>query len=185
MIFFKLFSAAVLQTWGSCQIRKNCGCACAGNARNVFPATAGKWSRHASGHVRGARAVMHAGSLTSGFPWGRRWGKTSRHSPRMHNTQFYVSGKWSMGTLHVRLNESIIQTYRCNSHKILNVMGTSVTCQNNWQYNYNGLNRTQPPSYFMDYDVGAFVCRYFIKFRWCKDTLRINISFIMIHLPCR
>ena len=29
----------------------NCGCVCAGNARNVFPISAGKWSRHASRHV--------------------------------------------------------------------------------------------------------------------------------------
>ena len=39
---------------------QNCGCACAGNAGNVFPITAGKWSRYASRHVRDARAVMHA-----------------------------------------------------------------------------------------------------------------------------
>ena len=36
----------------------NCGCACAGN---IFPATADKRSRHASRHVRDARAVVHAG----------------------------------------------------------------------------------------------------------------------------
>ena len=40
---------------------QNCGCACAGNAGNVSPVTAGKRSRHASRHVRDARAVMHAG----------------------------------------------------------------------------------------------------------------------------
>ena len=40
---------------------QNCGCACAGNAGNVFPVTAGKRSRHASRHVRHARAVMHTG----------------------------------------------------------------------------------------------------------------------------
>ena len=39
----------------------NRGCACAGHAGNVFPATAGKRSRHASRHVRDARAVMYAG----------------------------------------------------------------------------------------------------------------------------
>ena len=47
--------------WASCQIRKIEVCACAGNAGNVFPATAGKRSRHASRHVRHARAVMHVG----------------------------------------------------------------------------------------------------------------------------
>ena len=40
---------------------QNCGCACARNAGNVFPVTAGERSRHASRHVRDARAVMHAG----------------------------------------------------------------------------------------------------------------------------
>ena len=40
---------------------QNYGCACAGYAGNVFPVTAGKRSRHASRHVRHARAVMHAG----------------------------------------------------------------------------------------------------------------------------
>ena len=40
---------------------QNCGCACAGNAGNVFPVTAGERSRHASRHVHDARAVMHAG----------------------------------------------------------------------------------------------------------------------------
>ena len=42
-----------------------CGCACAGN---VFPVTAGKRSRHASRHVRHARAVMHAGIANQRFP---------------------------------------------------------------------------------------------------------------------
>ena len=48
-------------SWASSQILKIVGCACAGNAGNVFPAITGKWSRHASRHVCDARAVMHAG----------------------------------------------------------------------------------------------------------------------------
>ena len=59
--------------WVSCQIRKNAGCAFAGNAGNVFPATA----------------------LTSGFLWGRWRGKRFRYPRRMPNAQFYVSGKRS------------------------------------------------------------------------------------------
>ena len=47
--------------WASYQIRKIAGSACAGDAGNNFPATAGWRSRHASRHVRDARAVMHAG----------------------------------------------------------------------------------------------------------------------------
>ena len=37
------------------------------------------------------------GSLTSGFLWKRWQGKLSRHSRRMRNPQFYVSGKRPMG----------------------------------------------------------------------------------------
>ena len=51
-----------------------------------------------------ARAVTHVpwcmpGSLTHGFLC-RRWrGKRSRHSQRMRNPQFYVSGKWPIAFL--------------------------------------------------------------------------------------
>ena len=37
-----------------------------------------------------------SGSLTCGLLWSRWWGKRSRHSRRMHNPQFYVSGKRPM-----------------------------------------------------------------------------------------
>ena len=40
---------------------QNCGCACAGDAGDFFPVTAGERSQHASRDVRHARAVMHAG----------------------------------------------------------------------------------------------------------------------------
>ena len=50
--------------------------------------TASYRSQHASRHVRDARAVMHDGNANS------QWrGKRYRHSRRMHNPQFYVSGK--------------------------------------------------------------------------------------------
>ena len=39
------------------------------------------------------------GSLTSGFLWSRWRGKRSRHSRRMRNPQFYVSGKKPIGLL--------------------------------------------------------------------------------------
>ena len=61
-------SSALLVAMGLLPNKSNCGCACARNAGNVFPATAGKQSRHASRHVRDARAVMHAGIANSRFP---------------------------------------------------------------------------------------------------------------------
>ena len=56
--------------------------------------TASWQSQHATRHVRHARAVMHVGIATP------RWrGKRSRHSRRMHNSQFYVSVKRPMDIL--------------------------------------------------------------------------------------
>ena len=56
--------------------------------------TASWGSRHASRHVHHARAVMHDGIATP------RWrGKRSRHSQRLRNLQFYVSGKRPMDIL--------------------------------------------------------------------------------------
>ena len=83
--------------WASCPIREIAGCACAGNAWIVFPTTLGWRSRHASQHVRHALVVMHVGALTSGVFWSRWPGKRSRHSRRMHNPQFNVSGKRPIG----------------------------------------------------------------------------------------
>ena len=64
---------------------------CDGNAGNVFPTTDFK-GNHTSRHVRDARAVMYAGIAKL---WWR--GKRSRHSRRMCNSQFYVSGKRPIG----------------------------------------------------------------------------------------
>ena len=55
---------------------QNRGCACAGNAGNVFPVTAGKRSRHASRHVLTHVPWCMPGSLTSSFLWNRRRGET-------------------------------------------------------------------------------------------------------------
>ena len=43
--------------------------------------------------ARAWRTWCMPGSLTSGFLWSRWWGKLSRHSGRMCNPEFYVSGK--------------------------------------------------------------------------------------------
>ena len=47
--------------------------------------------------VRHARAVMHVGIVN---PWRR--GKRSRHSRRMRNPQFYVSGRYPLPPLHFK-----------------------------------------------------------------------------------
>ena len=53
--------------------------------------TVSERSRHVSRHVRDARAVMHIGIANP-----RWWGKRSRHSRRMCNPRFYLSGMRSM-----------------------------------------------------------------------------------------
>ena len=64
--------------WASCQIRKNAGCACAGNAGNVWPPPRVSDPDMLHGacetHVPGCMP----GSLTSGFLWSRWLEKRSR-----------------------------------------------------------------------------------------------------------
>ena len=79
--------------WGPCQIRKIPGYACTGNAGNVSqpPRVSDPGMHHGTcvTHVPWCRP----GKLTGGFLWSRWRGKRSRHSLRMLNPQFYVSGK--------------------------------------------------------------------------------------------
>ena len=79
----------------SWQIRTIAGCACAGNARNVFPAP--RLSDPDMHHVTHVPWCM-PGSL-NGFLWSRWRGKRPRHSQRMRNLQFYVSGKRPMSLI--------------------------------------------------------------------------------------
>ena len=86
----------LLLSWASYQIRKIAGCACAGNAGNIFPT-----HRVSDPHRHHGTCVTHVpwcipGSLTSGFLWSRCRGKRSWQSRRMRNPQFYVSGKRPM-----------------------------------------------------------------------------------------
>ena len=83
-------------------------------------------SRHASRHVRHARAVMHVGIANP------RWrGKRSRHSRRMRNPQICVSGKRSIQTsIHPQI---------CR-HKILNVLHCAAVCALN---KCNVINKSQ------------------------------------------
>ena len=100
----------------------NCGCACAGNAGNVFPATTGKQSRHASRHVRDARAVMHAGIANSCFPLNSAAGGNVPGIPGACATldfTYLVRGPWNYGIIfrgHFLLNTSLITQLFRESH---------------------------------------------------------------------
>ena len=79
--------------WASHQIRKIAGCACAGHAGNVFPTTNFKATRYlaipACITARAWRTCRDA--CRDRQP--AMAGKTFRHSRRMRNSQFCVSGK--------------------------------------------------------------------------------------------
>ena len=81
---------------GLARIRKTEGCACAGNAGNVsLP------PRVSDPDMHHGTCLTHVpwgmpGLLTSGFLWNQWRGKHYRHSRRMLNPQFYVSGKRPM-----------------------------------------------------------------------------------------
>ena len=69
------------------------GCTCAGNAGNVFPATAVWRSRYASRHVRDLRAVMHDGIAILRFPLKSVAGKTFPAFPAHAQPEFCVFGE--------------------------------------------------------------------------------------------
>ena len=85
--------------------------------------TANQRSQHASRHVRDARTVMHVG-ITK-----QRWrGKSSRHSRRMHNPQYHVSGKRSM---HIFINHIAFLKIMINTWLIHLLMNLSPEIQAN------------------------------------------------------
>ena len=94
-------------TWASCQIRKIAGAHAPG-----MPGTFSPSPQVSDPDMHHDTCVTHVplcmpGSLTSSFLWNRRRGKRSRHSRRMRNLQFYVSGKRPMGEwLHFTWNHS-------------------------------------------------------------------------------
>ena len=69
--------------WASYQMRKITGCSCAGNAGNLFPATVGLRSQHASRHVHDAYRG-HQLAVSFEVAGGKRF----RHTRRMRNPQF-------------------------------------------------------------------------------------------------
>ena len=111
-------------------MRKIAGCACTGMPGTFSPTpaskeTASQLSRHASRHVRHARVVMHVGIA---IPW--LWVKRSRHSRRMRNSQFYVSGplRWHHMTHQIIGNTIVCSTAYNHSYTLLVVCeGTHLT----------------------------------------------------------
>ena len=86
-----------LERLASCQIRKIAGCACAG-----IPGTFSPPPRVSDPDRHHGTCLTHVpwcmpGSLTTDFLWSWWRGKLSRHSRRMRNPQFHVSGKRPMG----------------------------------------------------------------------------------------
>ena len=90
----------LLEPWASCQIRKIAGAHAPG-----MPGTFSPSSQVSDPDMHHGTCVTHVpwckpGSLTSGFLWNWRGGGgggRSRHSRRMRNLQFSVSGKRPMG----------------------------------------------------------------------------------------
>ena len=80
----------------SCQTRKIASCACAGNAGNVFPATDFKRNRLLA--IPACITARASRTCRDSCPDRKPAvaGKRSRHSRRMRNLQFYVSGKRPM-----------------------------------------------------------------------------------------
>ena len=70
-----------------------------------MPGTFSPSPRVSDPHMHHGTCATHVpwcmpGSLTGGFPWSQCRGKRSRHSRRMRNPRFYVSGKRPMHELY-------------------------------------------------------------------------------------
>ena len=106
--------------WASCQICKIVGCACAGNAGNFSPPQLVSDPDMHHGTCLTRVSWCMPGSLISGFLWSQWRGKRSRHSRRMRNQQFYVSGKRPIVSLwvntHFVLNQCRMFYEYCLSH---------------------------------------------------------------------
>ena len=87
--------------------------------------TASYRSRHASRHMRDARSVTHVGMAKP-----QRRGKRSRHSGRMSNPQFHVSGKRRMEPI----RSALFDTVFIRSYKLLFVI---VVLNDLWIYVFN------------------------------------------------
>ena len=98
--------------WASCQIRK---IAYFAHAPLSPPPRVSDPDMHYGTCVTHMPWCM-SGSLTSGFLWSRWRGKRSRHSRRMRNPQFYVSGKRPMEACDLLTH--LFQA-RCLNRKIL------------------------------------------------------------------
>ena len=89
-----------------------------------------------------------SGSLTSGFFWSRWRGKRSRHSGRMRNPKFYVSGKRSMDCL-------------CGGRKVKVTRGVCA-------YHFNGRQRLW---WEQGRRSGGFLCLYVRSMIFSKNHL--------------
>ena len=131
----------------------NCGCTCAGNARNVFPATTGKQSRHASRHVLDARAVMHAGIANSRFPLNSTAGENVPGIPgacaKRNFTHLVRSPLWELCTEY--------------SHHIASLCNISPWCI---------LWNEHRPLTMVNIQLGSGTCRRMVPFgRWVPNYL--------------
>ena len=87
------YSDVTWASWAPCQV-PYCGLRMHRECRERFP----RHRRIVDPDMHHGTCMTHVpwcmpGSLTSSFLWSRWRGKRSRHSRRMRNPQFYVSGK--------------------------------------------------------------------------------------------
>ena len=78
-----------------------------------------------------------SGSLTWGFHWSRWRGKRSRHSRRMRNPQFYVSGKRPMQRLPILLMVRTVQCFVVFWYELIHSCPCVTAIQGSHEFNKN------------------------------------------------
>ena len=137
---------------------------------NLFPIDTFMESYYIYG--RHTRAVMHVGNAN---PWW--WGKCSRHSRRMRNPQFYVSGKRPMKWKCYRLYPLWKKGHWCTTLMFLWTLSFCTSCwTNSWVA--GDLWRS------CDVNVMLILCTKFVQFLYCTQYTRIPVFCLQYNEPC-
>ena len=170
--------------WASCQILKIAGCACVGNAGNVFPSPRVSHPDMHHGSCETHVPWCMPGSLTSGLLLNRWRGKRSRHSRRMRKPQVYVSGKRPMGVAsHNKPDHSYFMSFHIDN--IMICTKTEIFFTNSIKISLCWITQSASPSSFVTivytltktFAKHVNICTSFIAPNISKPKLKPHCSY--------
>ena len=123
------------------------------------------------------------GSLTSGFLWSRLWGKRSRHSRRMRNPRFCVSGKRPMAGRNANITD---ETAGLSFRTVNLIWCTSLRECNHISLHkcYPKICKDDPFCHSSRRILSTYLCTYRCKYHWfITSAERCMLCFHLCYLP--